>query len=72
MGEGGHNQKRRVVKGGGRRTGRLAVYFGACLDVHEAINREKQIKGGSRMKKIDLINSMNPEWKNLSVELDMF
>ena len=48
------------------------VYFDACLDVHEATNKEKQIKAGSRMKKIGLINSMNPEWKDLSVELDMF
>jgi len=30
-----------------------------------AIFREKQIKAGSRQKKLDLINSMNPEWKDL-------
>jgi putative endonuclease len=28
--------------------------------------REKQIKAGSRQKKIDLVNSINPEWKDLS------
>ena len=33
--------------------------------MEEAIAREKQIKGGSRKKKIDLINSQNPEWKDL-------
>jgi putative endonuclease len=33
--------------------------------MEEAIAREKQIKGGSRQKKVDLINSMNPEWKDL-------
>ena len=31
----------------------------------EAIAREKQIKGGSRQKKIDLIDSKNPQWKDL-------
>jgi len=30
-----------------------------------AIAREKQIKGGSRAKKIALIETMNPEWKDL-------
>ena len=33
--------------------------------MEEAIAREKQIKGGSRQKKIDLINGKNPEWKDL-------
>jgi putative endonuclease len=34
----------------------------------EAIAREKQIKGGSRQKKIDLITSKNPKWKDLYEE----
>ena len=34
-------------------------------DVKAAIEREKQIKAGSRQKKIDLINSINPEWGEL-------
>jgi putative endonuclease len=38
-------------------------------DIQAAILREKQIKGGSRQKKIDLIMSMNPEWKDLYDEL---
>jgi putative endonuclease len=33
-----------------------------------AIAREKQIKAGSRQDKIDLIDSINPEWKDLSKE----
>ena len=41
------------------------VYYEVGNDVRAAIAREKQIKGGSRKKKIDLINSMNPEWKDL-------
>ena len=34
-------------------------------DIKDAITREKQIKGGSRKKKLELINSMNPEWNDL-------
>lgn len=41
------------------------VYFEYGDDVNTAIFRKKQIKAGSRKKKIDLINSMNPEWKDL-------
>jgi putative endonuclease len=41
------------------------VYYEAFDDVRDAIAREKQIKGGSRQKKIDLINSMNKEWRDL-------
>jgi len=41
------------------------VYFECGADVNMAIFREKQIKAGSRQKKLDLINGMNPEWKDL-------
>jgi putative endonuclease len=41
------------------------VYFECGDDVNAAIAREKQIKAGSRKKKIDLVNSMNSEWKDL-------
>jgi putative endonuclease len=34
-----------------------------------AITREKQIKAGSRQKKIELINRSNPEWRDLYEEL---
>jgi len=42
------------------------VYFETTDDINSAIEREKQIKGGSREDKIALINQMNPEWKDLS------
>ena len=42
------------------------VYYEEYGYVWGAINREKQIKAGTRQKKIDLINSINPEWKDLS------
>ena len=41
------------------------VYYEVYEDVKEAIKREKQIKAGSRKKKIDLINKLNPNWKDL-------
>ena len=44
------------------------VYYQNYPTMPEAIAREKQIKGGSRQKKIDLINSMNPKWKDLYEE----
>jgi putative endonuclease len=42
------------------------VYLERFGDVHAAIGREKQIKGLLRVKKMALIVSMNPEWKDLS------
>jgi putative endonuclease len=42
------------------------VYFEVFDTIGEAIVNEKTIKGGSRKKKLDLINSTNPEWKDLS------
>jgi putative endonuclease len=41
------------------------VYYEQFGDVNEAIAREKQIKAGSRQKKIDLVNSVNPNWDDL-------
>jgi putative endonuclease len=45
------------------------VYYEVFDDTYDAISREKQIKGGSRQKKIDLINSTNPKWRDLYDEL---
>jgi putative endonuclease len=45
------------------------VYFEQGNDIQMAILREKQIKAGSRQKKIELINNLNPEWKDLLEEL---
>ena len=41
------------------------VYYECSGDMYSAITREKQIKAGSRNKKIMLIESKNPEWKDL-------
>ena len=44
------------------------VYYEEYNTMEEAIAREKQIKGGSRRKKLDLIKSKNPMWKDLYEE----
>ncbi len=42
------------------------VYYESFDDVHKAIGREKQLKGWRRAKKIALIESKNPRWKDLA------
>ena len=41
------------------------VYYEMFENVEEAIKREKQIKAGSRDRKIELVRKMNPEWLDL-------
>lgn len=41
------------------------VYWESFQEIGDAITREKQIKAGSRKKKNDLINSINPDWIDL-------
>ena len=45
------------------------VYYEVSGDAYSAMAREKQIKAGSRRKKIALIESMNKGWRDLSEEL---
>ena len=44
------------------------VYFEEFQWIQDAIAREKQLKGGSRQKKIDLVIEMNPSWRDLSLD----
>ena len=44
------------------------VYYEITSDINVALSREKQIKGWLRSKKITLIESVNPEWRDLSVD----
>ncbi len=44
------------------------VYYEEYNDINEAIAREKQIKGGSRQDKIQLISKSNPKWTDLSAD----
>ena len=45
------------------------VYYEVFDDAENAILREKQVKAGSRQKKIDLIRSINREWRDLYEEI---
>jgi putative endonuclease len=45
------------------------VFYELHDTMHSAIAREKQIKAGSRRRKIELIESINPEWKDLYNEI---
>ena len=44
------------------------VYVESTSDIVAALTREKQIKGWTRAKKISLIESSNPEWRDLSLD----
>ncbi|UOU96813.1 GIY-YIG nuclease family protein [Chryseobacterium daecheongense] len=46
------------------------VYWEAFQEIGDAIFREKQIKAGSRQKKLNLINSLNPEWRDLTEDIE--
>jgi putative endonuclease len=45
------------------------VYYEVFDNIESAIAREKRIKGGSRKRKLDLINQMNAKWNDLFEEL---
>lgn len=42
------------------------VYVEVCESMEQAITREKQLKGGSRKKKLELIEKNNPQWKDVT------
>jgi len=55
-----------LVKGFTTKYGcKVLVWFELHETMIDAITREKQIKAGSRAKKLALIEAMNPEWKDL-------
>ncbi len=64
-----YEHKHRLVPGFTSRYGvdRL-VYFESTSDIGAAIEREKQIKGWLRTKKLALIESADPEWRDLSAD----
>jgi len=47
----------------------MLVWFEMAETMDAAITREKQIKAGSRAKKLALIETLNPEWKDLWSEI---
>jgi putative endonuclease len=48
---------------------KLLVWYEVGGDMEQAILREKQIKAGSRARKLTLIESMNPDWRDLWTEI---
>jgi putative endonuclease len=48
---------------------KVLVWYERCDEMVSAIVREKQIKAGSRRKKLALIEAMNPDWRDLYDEL---
>ena len=49
---------------------RKLVYYESFDSIGQAIKREKQLKAGSRKKKLELINSNNTEWRDLYIDLN--
>ena len=61
-----YQHKKKIIKGFTNRYNLdKLVWFEEFEWIQDAIAREKEIKGWSRKKKIKLIESMNPEWKDL-------
>jgi len=66
-----YEHKNKVIKGFTSRYNiNKLVYYEEFNDINDAIDREKQIKGGSRQDKIDLINADNSDWTDLSRDWD--
>jgi putative endonuclease len=64
-----YEHKRKLIQGFTSKYNiQYLAYYESTPSVHAALAREKQIKGWLRSKKIALIESVNPEWKDLSEE----
>lgn len=62
-----YEHKNKLVKGFTSRYNiQFLVYYESTPSIHVALEREKQIKGWLRAKKIALIDSMNPTWRDLT------
>lgn len=64
-----HKQKYYPFSFSARYNANKLVWHEEFTSITEAIAREKQIKAGSRKKKLALIEAMNPEWNDLIEEL---
>lgn len=47
----------------------ILVYYEVFDRIEDAITREKQLKAGSRQKKVNLIHKFNPDWKELNAPI---
>ncbi len=65
-----YQHRNSLVEGHSKRYGcKRLVWFEIAETMEAAIGREKQIKAGSRVKKLVLIEGMNPDWKDLYDEI---
>jgi putative endonuclease len=65
-----YEHKQKLIKGFTRKYNvTKLVYYEIFEDIENAILREKQIRGGSRKKKMDMVNMTNREWRDLYGEL---
>ena len=64
-----HKNKRYINSFSARYHLTKLIYVEAHQMIGDAIGREKQIKAGSRKKKIDLIRTINPEWNDLTFSI---
>ncbi len=65
-----YEHKQKIIEGFTKRYNvTMLVYFEIFSNPQDAIRREKQLKAGSRKKKIQLIEKANPNWKDLYDEL---
>ena len=60
-----HKEKKYKNSFSGKYNVNQLVYWESFQEIGDAIMREKQLKGGSRQKKLDLINVLHPEWNDL-------
>jgi putative endonuclease len=67
-----YQHREEMVEGFSKKYGiKMLVYFEMCDDMVNAITREKALKGMSRAKKIALIESINSEWEDLTIKLEL-
>ncbi len=65
-----YQHKNSLTKGFTNRYGcKMLVYYELFFAMENAILREKKLKGGSRMQKLRLIESLNPQWNDLYTSL---
>ena len=63
-----HEHKHKLVEGFTEKYNlTYLAYYDEATDIMSAIEREKQIKGWRRSKKVELIESVNPKWRDLAL-----
>ena len=67
-----YQHREEMIEGYSKKYGiKMLVYFELCDDMVSAIAREKALKGITRAKKIALIESVNPNWEDLIIKLEL-